>query len=260
MLSYILKIYNARYFWWSLVQGELRNKYRRSLMGMAWSILHPLILTILLVIVFGAIFKSSFLEFAPFVYAGLTLWEMIFSSFSVGTGCLLGCESYIRQQKHPMAIYSLKQSLVIVINYMIASIGVIAWCWFSKPSVIPVCIIALPLALPIILALSWSITTFSGFLNAKYRDFQQVVAIVLQAIWFVSPVYFQPKVFISAGLSGLVVYNPVTHILNLVREPLVNGVFPSGLDYLYSIGTVIFFAIVSAILIKKNEDEIIYYL
>jgi lipopolysaccharide transport system permease protein len=82
----------------------------------------------------------------------------------------------------------------------------------------------------------------------------------MQAIWFVSPVYFEPKVFVSAGLTSLLIYNPVTHILDLVRKPLLEGIFPSLLDYLFVFVITVFLFIISWKRIKKEEDELIYYL
>lgn len=258
--EYIINIYKARYFWLHLVKSELMFKYRRSFFGMLWTLLHPLLLTTLLAIVFGAIFHSPFLQFAPFVYSGITVWDFLIASVMTGSNCIINAEAYIRQFKHPLAIYSLKQALVCTINFMIAGFGLLIWCSVMYPEHILISLIALPISLVFYVVLSWSITTLVAFVNVKFRDFQQFIVIIMQAIWFVSPVYFEPKIFVAAGLTDLIVYNPVTHILNLVRKPLMEGCFPDMMDYLFVIGMILILGILSVNKIKKDEKELIYFL
>lgn len=260
MKDYIYGIWKSRFFWLHLVKAELRVKYRRSILGMAWSFLHPLLLTFLLAIVFGTIFNSSFFDLAPFIYSGLIMWEFITGSIVQGSSSIINAEAYIGQFKHPLSIYTLKQSLVVLVNFMIAGIGLMIWCWIKEPSTIIPTIMALPFSLVFLFFLSWSLATVAGFINTKYRDFQQLLVLILQAIYFVSPVYFEPKIFINAGLPGLVEYNPVTHILNLVRAPLMLGQFPSIADYLYTLGVITVMVMVSSYKIRKEEKELIFYL
>lgn len=260
MIVYLQKIWVARYFWYHLMLSDLRIKYRRSSLGMAWSFLHPLILTLMLAVIFGAIFKAPFLEFAPFVYSGLVLWELFVSSFTAGAQCFINAEAYIKQFNHPLAIYSLKQTLVNLTTFSIGFIGVLLWCFIVYPENILITIVCLPVSLLISFLLMWSITTISGFINTKYRDFQQLMVIIMQAIWFVSPIYFEPKIFINAGLPGLVNYNPVTHLLNLFRKPMIEGVVPTIDDFGYSVAILIFFVVIAIRKIKKEEKNLIFYL
>lgn len=260
MNNYFYGIWKSRYFWIELVKADLRIKYRRSTLGMVWTLLHPLLLTCLLGVVFGAIFKSPFANFAPFVYSGLITWDFIISAVTTGTNCIINAEAYIRQFKHPLAIYTLKQALVVLINYLVAGVGLLLWCWVMYPANILISILALPISIVFLFLIAWPLTTFSGFINTKFRDFQQLIIIVLQALWFVSPVYFEPKIFIQAGLPGLVEYNPVTHILNLIRKPLIDGVFPSVVDYGYVLVVILVITAFSIIKIINEENDMIFYL
>lgn len=258
--SYVGAIWSARYFWSHLVKADLIVKYRRSFFGMLWTLMHPLMLTILLGLVFGTIFHSPFLDFAPFVYSGLTVWDFIIASVTTGANSIINSEAYIKQVKHPLSIYTLKQALVCVCNFCIAGIGLVVWCFIMYPENILISFAALPISIILLFCISWGLTTISGFINVKFRDFQQFIIIIMQAIWFVSPVYFEPKIFIAAGLEELVVYNPITHILNLVRKPLMEGCFPDALDYAFVVIIIMVLAIISIKKIKKEEKELIYFL
>lgn len=258
--AYLFRIYAARYFWLHLVKSDLVFKYRRSFFGILWTLLQPLCMTILLGLVFGTIFHSPFLEFAPFVYSGLIAWDFVCSSFITGANCMINAEAYIKQVHHPLGIYSLKQALVCTANFGIASIGLLLWCFVMYPGHIVITLLCLPMILFLYVSLAWGITTVSSFINIKYRDFQQMMGLILQAVWFVSPVYFEPKVFIAAGMPGLVEYNPVTHLLNILRKPLLEGAFPTCDDVLLTAGLIAFFGIWAVLKIRKEERDMIFYL
>ena len=258
--NYLRGIYDARYFWLHLVRADLVFKYRRSFFGLLWTLLQPLLLTILFGIVYGAIFHSPFLQFAPFVYSGMIIWDYVIQSFMTGSFCMINAASYIMQVNHPVAIYSIKQALVCTANFAIAAIGLLIWCFAMYPDHILISLISLPIALIFYIALSWGIATISSLITIKFRDFNQFLALILQAIWFVSPVYFEPKVFIAGGLPGLVYYNPVTHLLNLVRKPLLEGCFPSSSDFIFCIALILFFGIIAVYKLKKEESDLIFYL
>lgn len=260
MLIYIKRIYNARYFWWSLAKAELRNKYRRSALGLLWSLLYPLLLTLLMVFVFGSIFKTDVLDLMPYIYTGFIVWDAISGSFIYGSGSIINSEAYIKQFSHPLVIYSLKQSLVLTINTLISGIGVFVWCGIFNPQNIPLMLVTIPISILLIFLLSWSITTFSGIINTKFRDYQQMIGLIVQALWFISPVYFETKIYLNADIGFLIYYNPIARILNIVRAPFLYGNLPTAIDYFYVIGTIFTFTVIDIFLLKKNEKELIFYI
>src|SRR5712691_5286172 len=108
MRDYLAEIWRCRYFWLTLVKVDLRTRYRRSILGMGWSLLHPIAMTTILCIVFSTIFKRDVLDYAPFLLAGLATWNYVLSSALSGCQCFFQGESYIRQYPAPFAIYPLR--------------------------------------------------------------------------------------------------------------------------------------------------------
>jgi peptidoglycan/LPS O-acetylase OafA/YrhL len=74
--DYARRIWATRYFWTHLVAADLRAKYRRSSLGLLWAIIHPLALTGLLSLVMSRVFGSPIVEYAPFIFSGLILWNL----------------------------------------------------------------------------------------------------------------------------------------------------------------------------------------
>ena len=113
----------------ALVRIDLKNRYRRSLLGVGWSLLHPILMTIVLCTVFGQFFHRGDLKtYAPFLLSGLIFWNFITTAMNQGCLCFFLGESYIRQHPAPLAIYPLRTTLGAGIHFGIG----LAWCWRSS--------------------------------------------------------------------------------------------------------------------------------
>ncbi|MFF2018155.1 ABC transporter permease [Paenibacillus sp. NPDC058177] len=261
MGEYVNKIYETRYFWSHLVRAELKNKFRRSKLGILWTFMNPLLLTALMSTVFGVVFKMTFSDYAPYVLSGLIVWDLVSASFIGGGYSIMTGEQYIRQFNHPIIIYTLKSALVSTITFIIAMAALTIWVLFTNPQNIIIGIVTLPLTVVLYFFLSWSVTTIAGFSNAKYRDYPQITALVIQAIWYVSPVFFKREMFSSSPLLEKAFYfNPITHILNLIRNPFLEGIMPSVSDYMFTIVSIVVVGLIAIAVNRKNKDKVIFYL
>ena len=86
MGEYVRTVWRCRFFWLSLVKMDLRTRYRRSILGLGWSLLHPICMTIIICTMFHHILQVKIEEYAPFLMAGLACWTYILSS------TLQGCQ------------------------------------------------------------------------------------------------------------------------------------------------------------------------
>ena len=111
MLGYLSRVWKLRYFWWALVRIDLRKRYRGSAIGMGWSLLQPIAMTVVLCTVFGQIFHADVRTYAPYLLSGLTVWSFITAVMTQGCQCFFNSEAYIRQHPAPLAIYPLRVTL-----------------------------------------------------------------------------------------------------------------------------------------------------
>lgn len=259
MSTYLKDIWSARYFFLYLAGAELKYKFRRSKLGLLWTMINPLVLTGMMSFIFGNLLKIEMKEYAPYIFSGLIVWEFIHGSVIGGCNSLLASEPYIKQYKHPFAIYPLKTTLINISTFLIALSGLALWVLFINPSNLLVAMVSLPVSLICLVILGWPIATLSALTNLKYRDFTQISALGMQLLWYMSPVFFKQEMFSSAKLSFIFEYNPVTHILNLVRAPMLYGQFPTLIDYAFVLGTAAVFYILAAMRIRSSEKGLIYY-
>lgn len=259
--EYFQYLYRFRYFWIYLVRCDLIARYRRSKLGMLWIIISPLLLTLIISLVFGTVFHQPMKEYAPYIMVGMITWDIISVCFVANGITFISAESYIRQFDHPVSMYTFKSTVVSMVNFTIALIGLLIWSIFINPLNMILGIVTLPLTMALLFLLGWSLTTISSFLNTKFRDYPQMMALVMQTLWYMSPVFFQESMFdgnpILRTWFGL---NPITHLLYLLRKPFLYGQIPSAADYGFTLLLVLICGVIAIGINKQNSKKVIFYL
>src|ERR1700683_2364997 len=92
MAAYLKSVWVCRFFWLSLVRLDLRNRYRGSFLGVGWSLLQPIAMTVIICTMFSTVFKVPLKEFAPLVLSGMTFWAFVVSSTLSGCQCFFQAE------------------------------------------------------------------------------------------------------------------------------------------------------------------------
>lgn len=259
--QYIANTWQSRYFWWHLALSDIRFRFRRSYLGIVWAILNPLLLTLLLTVVMSFVFKSQPMSYAVYVFCGLVVWEVITNCGYNGCDQYMKAERYIKQFKHPMLIYALRTTIVAMIYMMFGQIGLLAWIAIANPShLIMTAIFILP-AMMTLCFIALPVSLLCGMVNTKFRDFSQLLKLIFQAVWYASPIFISADVLLrSRHLYVLVTYNPIYHLLQLFRAPMLHGQAPTltNFAYAYAAGLVIWALAIRSLV--KNEKKLIHYL
>jgi lipopolysaccharide transport system permease protein len=260
MREYFAGVWAARYFWIHLALSDLRSRWRRSFFGVLWSILQPLGTALLLAVVLAKLFQTSIRSYAPFIISGMIVWDFIMAVSTGGALSFVQADAYIRHYRHPLAIYSLRTALANLAVLMLASVPMYIWAAIAQPERFGISWISALSIYPVLLLIFWPFITLLAYAGSRFRDLPNVMQLVLQAVWFVSPVYFETGMFRRAGLNALVDYNPVFHLLQLVRAPLLEGKWPSAKDYGFCAGMIVLFTGLAWAVGRKAEKRVIFYL
>src|SRR5215207_8630831 len=93
--GYMKAMWQLRFFLMALVGSDLRARYKRSFLGIGWSLVRPLSMTLVFCLVFCRLFNMNATEYAPFVLCGLTIWQFLMESITGGCACFTGGAGYI---------------------------------------------------------------------------------------------------------------------------------------------------------------------
>ncbi|HUG93325.1 MAG TPA: ABC transporter permease [Planctomycetaceae bacterium] len=216
-------IWKLRYFWLSLVRMDLQTRYRQSWLGIGWSLLHPIAMTVVLCTVFHKLFGLDLREYAPSILAGLCFWNYLTTITTQGCQCLLRGEPYIRQYPCPIAIYPLRVALGGMFHLLVALAVVIVLKWCLTGFGNPLALFSLIPALVLLFVFGWALAVLAGFANACFPDTQHLCTVALQILFYTTPIIYPAAMLHARGLGWIVTWNPLAACLALIREPILAG-------------------------------------
>jgi ABC-type polysaccharide/polyol phosphate export permease len=260
MLNYLGAVWRCRYFWISLVKMDLRTRYRRSILGMGWSLLHPIAMTTILCIVFHKIFHVNVREYAPFLLVGLSCWNYIHTATIMGCQCLYQGESYIRQYPAPLAIYPLRTALGGIIHFLLAMVVVLILTASLRGFSNYVPLISLIPSMLLLFVFGWSLALLAGFANVYFQDTQHLSDVAFQILFYATPVIYPVEKLLENNLGWLLAFNPLVAFLQLFRAPILEGQFPPAPTYAIAGVTVLITFTAASYTLARLQRRLIFHL
>jgi lipopolysaccharide transport system permease protein len=268
MIAYLRSIWDRRYFWLSLVRMDLRSRYRGSVLGMGWSLLHPICMSAILCVVFCTIFKQDPLEFGLYLFAGLTVWNFIRDTMQQGCLAFFHAENYIRQYPAPMAIYPLRTALTYAFHFLMGLVPVVVLAAWRNGALSPQALLfgVVP-GVVLLLTLGWSLAVLVGVAFVHFRDTRHITDIAMQVFFYMTPVMY-PRDFMRASSPSTLMricklmqtYNPLTPFLRLIRDAALNNQLPPLSVYAAACLIVVVMGSAAAISLWNEERQLIFHL
>lgn len=258
---------NSLYLLYNLIAKEFKLKYRRSVLGVLWSVLNPLLMMIVMALIFSNVFRFEFSMYPFAVY--LILGQTIFAIFQDGTNgalrSVVDSASLIKKIKINKIIFPTEKVLFAVVNFFFSLIAVIAVMIFFGMVPSPYALLT-----PLLVALLTVFTLGVGYIiSALAVFFRDVIHLwsVMTTIWFYfTPIFWPYEVLANVGLPwvlDLVQLNPMYHFVSAFRQMVTGIALPSDLSIAIEFGLCAIFAIVTLavglLVFKKLEKKFILY-
>lgn len=237
---------------------DVRQRYRRSALGPFWLTITMGVMIGTICIVFGQIFNSPMAEFLPFLTVGMILWAFISSVITEGCLSFIAAEGIIKQLPIPLFVHILRviwRNLVILAHNLV--IFPLVLLTMSTP-LGWLAFISIPGLLVVTINLAWMALLF-GVICARYRDLPQIIASLLQILFYLTPIMWMPNLLPQRAGLYLLDLNPAYHLLELVRGPLL-GVMPSLLNWEVSLGMALTGWIITLLVYGRYKRRIAYWL
>ena len=259
--SYLFRIWDLRYFWFSLVRNDLDNRYKRSFFGIGWSLLKPLAMTAVLCLVFGRLFDVAIEDYAPYLLIGMTTWQFLTEALLQGCNSFVLGRPYLRQQQVPLAIFPLRTVLGAGFHFVVAlGMGLMITLYF-RGFLEPIVLLSLIPAMLILFFLAWALAILSGVIYTHFPDTNHLLEIGLQILFYVTPILYKPEYANRGGkLALLVDWNPITSLLALVRTPILDGTFPAAQHIVISLLSLAVVGILAIALLRKTERTLVFWI
>lgn len=210
--------------WMMLAHQDVRQRYRRSVLGPFWITLSAVVSIIALALVFTKIFKVPTAEYLVFLTTGFIAWMYITALVIESCTVFIGAEGIIRQVNLPLGIHvfrmvwrsliSLVHNLVIVVLVLVYMDVGFSWAMLAfAPGLILITTSAIALGYLL------------GGICTRYRDIPPIVVSLMQVLFYVTPIIWPPKLL--QGNEHLLTFNPFYYFLEVLRGPMM-GQLPSS--------------------------------
>lgn len=262
MVQHLAAVWRYRYFLLALVKLDLRQRYRRSVLGIGWSLLHPIAMTAVFTVVFSNLLGGGEpTRYAASVLISLAVWGFLRDSALQGCRTFQANEAYLRQSPLPYTIYTLRTVLGQAIHALIA-LGVVflmvavfqqeLWVILRVTLILP--------ALIIIFFCAWSMATIVAYVNVYFHDTVHLLEVGTQFIFFLTPIMYSRRLLDDKDLSWVVDANPVYWMLEMVRYPLLTGLWPPLDLYLLASGFTLLLAALALGVVAWLHKRLIFHL
>ena len=238
-----------------LVSRELKLLYKRSLLGVAWTLINPLLQLAVFAFVFQLVLSIDIPQYASFVFTGLLVWTWFQNSLFQATGVIIANRPLIRQPGFPTAILPVVITTTGLIHFLLALPVLIIFLLIDGVELKPV-IMFLPILQALQFALTVSLAYVLAALNVTFRDTQHTLGVLLQLFFYLTPIFYQIT-NVPSGYQSLYFLNPMVHIVSAYRAMLIDGTQPNWLPLIVIGGCVAVFLPVGLQFFRRQSDRFV---
>jgi len=221
-----------------LVNRELTLRYKRSVIGIGWTLLNPVLTSVVLWYVFSFVFASrlpSGQQFAPYLMAGILLNTFFNQGVTLSAESIANNGPVLTKIYVPPQVFPISTALAGLVNFFIGMIPLGIVCLISGQNIawtMPlVLIVGVCLAL-----LTAGIGLTLSILYIRFDDSRNIVNVMLMILMYFTPVFY-PISILSERLQKMIVLNPLTSYLDVFRWAFSNNAVVSVSDWIYMIST-----------------------
>jgi len=252
------EIFNYRYLLLQLVRRDILTRYKRSFLGVAWTMLNPLGMMVVWTIAFSQFFKASNLPSYPsYVLSGLLAWNFFSQTTTASMVNLVwggGLLNRIYMPRTSFAIAAMGTGLVNISLSMVPLIGVM----FITGLKLHWSILFTPISVLILVGFALGVGLLISTLAVYFPDIAEMYQIVIMAWMFLTPVMY-PETILPAQYRGLITaLNPMYHMVKLFRIPIYFGRLPTLAEFLIPLGISVIVLLIGWTVFTKKSDEFAY--
>lgn len=214
----ILGGWKRRDLWGTLGKHDIRQRYRRSIIGPFWITISMGVMVAALGLLYGKIFGLALADYLPYLSSGFIVWGFVSHLILDGTRAFTSADRLIKQLAAPLSIHVYKvvwTSLIVFAHNIWIYVFVALWFGVNPGWTL---LLSIPGTLLLVINGLW-IGILLGLLSARFRDVPLIIGSIVQVMFFITPVIWRPSML--PGRALLLDLNPFYHLLAVVRDPLL---------------------------------------
>ena len=207
-----------RQLWTDMTLRDFKNRYKGAGFGVFWLTITTAMTASGLGILYGYLFGRPLEVHLPYVTCAIVTWSMITGFGNGGAGVFVGSAFTFKEFPLPLSLFPLRLALNQVLHFGYRAIVLVAVIILFSVPLYPIAFLSL-VGLAMLVWIGFWMSMVLGIINARYRDFGQLVAAGLTFSFFVTPVFWVPERL--GDFAVYVNFNPFYHFLEVIRGPIL---------------------------------------
>lgn len=254
----IKEVHQYRNLFFELVRKGIKLKYRRSYLGVVWSMIEPLLTMIVLTIVFGTLLGHHEKTFPVYILSGRLIYSLFSQSTTTALKSIRQNEGLIRKVYVPKLLYPVSG---VVFNYILFLISLVVLAGVSLAlGVFPTkSLVLIIVPLLVLFLLSVGIGLILSTLGTFFRDLEYLWNVALMLVMYTCAIFYYPDAILESNVQWILKYNPLFCVISNFRS----CIFGESMD-IWMLGYSFVFAVVSLaigyMIFEKNKNKFILHL
>jgi lipopolysaccharide transport system permease protein len=207
-----------------LIARDIKLRYKRSVIGVAWTLLNPLSELLVLLFIFRVVLRFEIPNYTSFLFIGILVYGWFQSSLFFAAEAIVANRDLIKQPGFPPAILPIATVASNLLHFLLALPVLFAFLWLSgvRPSIT---FLGLPVLIAAQFILTLSLAYVVAAFHVRFRDTQYVLRVLLQLLFYLSGIFYAVQ-DVPPRFQTLFHLNPLVYLIEAYRSVLMRNVFP----------------------------------
>ena len=258
LFASLQNLYNYKYLILVLIERDIKKKYRRSILGVLWSLLNPLMMMSITAMVFSTLFRFNIPNYVLYLLVGQVVFTFYVESTNFALGSIMENGSLIKKVSVPKYLFPMSRVLSSCVNLLFTLPAVLIIMLYSGqiPN-LSIFLFVIPLVLMLIFC--FGVGLILAALVVRFRDICHLYGVLVTALNYATPIFY-PDTIIPDKYRWLLDLNPLYYFLKAFRSIICDGRVPDANLMLICCCLAVSALIIGAIVFYKNENDFVNYI
>ncbi len=243
-----------------LVSRDIKTKYRRSILGLLWTVLNPLLMMTVLSIVFSYFFSryGNIENFPVYLLCGQLIFNFFNESTSIAMGSIVHSGELIKKVYVPKYLFPISKVLSSGVNLLASMVALVIVMVVTRARVTPTVLLAV-FPLLYVLLFSTGVSLFLSAVAVSFRDLMHLYGVITTIWMYLTPVIYPMEILENAPawVVFIVNANPMTGFIKIFRCVVLEGVTAPAILHIQSLTWCVIALLVGSLVFKKSQDTFI---
>lgn len=254
-----LSLKKYKFLLFQLIGRDFKVKYKRSILGVVWSLLYPILTMAVMALVFSNIFKFSTpgVNYLVYLLTGLVMFNYFNEASNLAMSSVVANFGLINKIYIPKYIFPISKCLFVGINFLLTLIPLYAIILITGTP-LNIYHLLLPFAFLCLFLFTVGVGLILSAVSVFLRDMFYIYGIIIMLWTYLTPIMYDINL-ISDNLQIWLKFNPLYHYINFAREIILYGRMPTAFTWIICLASALIVLLIGIVVFKKTQDKFIYY-